>query len=319
MRETLDKEGIWGRGKKYQNARRKSGFVSPLRGSLQRLNSMTKITLVTGARGSIGKEVLAGLLAAEQTVRASSRNPQDGEFPEGVEVVRADLAKPKTFPKLLAGVGRVFLYANAEAPKQFLTAARDAGVEHIVLLSSHSVLFPNPENNPIAMMHLKVERALRESGLEWTFIRPGYLATNTLRWESIRAERVLRTAFPDGTAFLVHERDVAEVSVQSLIGDSHRGKAYLLPGAGPLTVREQVAAISDALGETVHIQEVDVATYRAELLTQVPESLADRLIEFKGQIPQVPSNMRVDAVPEVLGRPPLSYHAWAKEHAADFR
>lgn len=276
-------------------------------------------TLVTGARGSIGKEVLAGLLAAGEPVRASSRNPQPGEFPEGVEVVRADLGEPKSFPHLLVGVKRIFLYAHSQAPAEFAAAARKAGVEQVVLLSSNSVLFPHPEKNPIAMMHLKVERALEESGLDWTFVRPGYLATNTLQWKSIRTERVLRTAFPDGSACLVHERDVAAVAIRALMDDAQKSKAHLVPGAGPLTVREQVATIAEALGETIRLQEVSVAAYRAELITQVPEHLADRLIQFKGQVPQVPVASRIDAVPQLLARPALTYAEWAKDHVADFR
>ncbi len=275
--------------------------------------------LVTGARGSIGKGVLAGLLSAGETVRASSRDPKPGDFPAEVEVVRADLSNPESFPHLLAGVHTLFLYANAQAPEGFAAAAQKAGVEHVVLLSSSSVLFPHPENNPIAAMHLKVEQALQKSGLDWTFVRPGYFATNTLRWQSIRTERIFRTAFPEGSACLVHERDIAEIAVRALTNGVHRSKAYLVPGAGPLTVREQVAAIAEALGEPVRLQEVDVATYRAELLTQIPENLADRLIQFKGQIPQVSVEFRVDAVPELLGRPALSFAEWAKDHAADFR
>lgn len=274
--------------------------------------------LVTGARGSIGSQVLDGLLAKGETVRASSRDPQPGGFPSCVEVVRADLSEPETFSKLLTGVQKVFLYANGRAPEEFAAAARKANVEHIVLLSSHSVLFPNAENNPIAAMHMKVERALQESGVDWTFVRPGYLATNTLRWQSIRTERVLRTAFPEGTACLVHERDVAEVAVRALTDDATRRKAYVVPGAGPLTVRQQVDAIAEALGEPVRLDVVDVPTYRAELITQVPEALADRLIQFKGKVPQLPDELRIDAVPELLGRPALSYTEWAREHAADF-
>ena len=268
--------------------------------------------LVTGAGGSIGKEVLQGLIAAGETVRASSRDPKPGDFPEGVEVVRGDLGEPGSFPEMLSGVRVVFLYANEKAPAEFAQAAREAGVQHVVLLSSHSVLFPNAEKNPIAAMHLNVERTVQESGLDWTFVRPGYLATNTLRWESIRTERVLRTAFPEGSTCLVHERDVAEVAVRALRDEAQRRQGYVIPGAGPLTVREQVATISEALGEPVRLEEVDVPTYRAELVKQVPESLADRLIQLKGQVPQLPDEVRIDAVPQLLGRPALSFAAWAK-------
>ena len=234
-------------------------------------------------------------------------------------MVRGDLGEPESFEQLLAGVEQVFLYANAQAPEEFAASAAKAGVKHIVLLSSHSVLFPNPESNPTAAMHLKVERALQDSGVDWTFVRPGYLATNTLHWQSIRMERVFRTAFPDGGGFLVHECDVAEIAVCALTGKADRCKSYLIPGAGPLTVREQVAILASALGELVRLEVVDVPTYRAELVKQVPEHLADRLIQFKGEIPQVPADVRIDAVPQLLGRPALSFARWAKDHVADFR
>ena len=161
---------------------------------------MSRKILVIGGRGHIGGAVLAELVEAGAEVRTSGRRPAPGDFPDGVEVVRGDLTDPTTFPALLAGVGKVFLYASAEHAEAFCGEARKAGVGHIVLLSSNSVLFPDAPANPTAVEHLTVERALRESGIAWTFVRPGYLATNAFRWRgSIRAERTVRTAFPDGS------------------------------------------------------------------------------------------------------------------------
>lgn len=263
--------------------------------------------------------MLTELLVAGQTVRASSRDPKPGELPDGVEVVRADLTKPASLPSALAGVHKAFLYAHPQAAVEFAAAARKAGVEHVVLLSSSSVLFPDAESNPIALQHIAVERALEGAGLNWTFVRPGYFATNTLRWQSIRTERVLRTAFPEGAASLVHERDIAAIAVRALLDDTQRRMAYPVLGAGPLTVREQVAAIAEALGEPVRLDEVDVDTYRSELLTQLPEVIVDRLVQARGQMRGLPAELATDAVPEVLGRPALTFAEWTRDHPADFR
>ncbi len=132
--------------------------------------------LVTGARGDIGGAVLAGLAAAGEPVRASSRAPRPGEFPGGVEVARLDLADPASWPAALAGVRKVFLYAHPEGAAEFAAAARKAGVEHAVLLSSSTVLSPDSEASPIAARHIAAERALDGSGLDRTFVRPGYYA-----------------------------------------------------------------------------------------------------------------------------------------------
>lgn len=275
--------------------------------------------LVTGARGHVGRAVLTELLGAGETVRASSRAPQQGDFPDDVEVVHADLNDPATFSKALTGVRKVFLYAHSKTGAEFATAARDAGVEHVVLLSSSAVLLPDARTNPISLQHLAVERALDKAGLNRTFIRPGYFATNMLRWKSIRAERVLRTPFPESTISPVHERDIAAVAVHALRNDFHRMTAYPVLGAGPITVREQVAAIAEALGELVQLLEVDLDTYRAELLTQLPASAVEGLLRSRGSVPPLPIQLATDAVPELLGRPALTFAEWARDHADNFR
>src|SRR5689334_13026850 len=126
--------------------------------------------LVTGARGHVGAAVLNELVAAGVRVRASSRTPRPGDFPPGVEVVPADLDDPATLPRALAGVRKVFLYAHPETAPEFAAAARRAGVEHVVLLSSYTVMAPEAASHPIAARHLAVERALDEAGLARTFV-----------------------------------------------------------------------------------------------------------------------------------------------------
>ena len=274
--------------------------------------------LVTGARGQVGRAVLRGLLEAGESVRASSRDPRPGDLPDGVEAVRADLTQPDTLPAALDGVRKVFLYAQPATAGAFASAAKQAGVEHVVLLSSISVVLPDAASNPIGRQHLAVERALQEAGLASTFVRPGYFATNALRWRSIRTDREVRTAFPDASTLMVHERDIADVAVRALL-DSPAGSAQAVLGAGPTTVREQVAAIADALGEPVRLQEVDVETYRDELLTQLPAPIVELALAAHGDVPAPPSELATDAVPELLGRPALTFAEWARDHAEDFR
>ncbi|MBY8859269.1 NAD(P)H-binding protein [Nocardia sp. CA2R105] len=276
-------------------------------------------TLVTGARGFVGSGVLTRLLEAGEPVRASSRNPEPGEFPDGVQVVRADLTDPSTLPAALAGVTKVFLYAHPDTAVEFAAAAVAAGVQHVTLLSSGTVLQPNAERNPIAVRHMTVEKALVDSGLPHTFVRPGYFATNSLRWTSIRTERVFRTAFPEATTSPVHERDISDVAAHALLHEAGTSASHSVLGPGPITQRDQIAAIADALGEPVQLEQVDVETYRAELLAELPPFLADMFIQFRGVVPNPSPEIAVDSVPDLLGRPALSFAEWARDHAADYR
>jgi hypothetical protein len=105
------------------------------------------------------------------------------------------------------------------------------------------------------------------------------------------------------------------VAVRALLDDTQRGTACPVLGAGPVTVREQVAAIAAALGEPMRLEQVDVGTYRAQLLTQLPGPIVEGVLQDRGSVPPLPA----DAVPEILGRPPLTFAEWARDHAADLR
>ena len=85
------------------------------------------------------------------------------------------------------------------------------------------------------------------------------------------------------------------------------------------SLREQVADIAEAIGEPVRLEVVDADTYRADLLTQLPAPVVDRVIEGQGTIPQFPADLGVDAVSELLGRPALTFAEWSRDHANDFR
>ncbi len=51
---------------------------------------------------------------------------------------------------------------------------------------------------------------MRASGAEWTLLRPGGFAGNTLMWApQIRAGAPVRTASPQAARTLVHEADIA--------------------------------------------------------------------------------------------------------------
>src|ERR671919_767107 len=131
--------------------------------------------LVTGARGAIARNVIALLLETGTPVRAASRVPGATDLPKGVEPVRVDFTAPETLAPALEGVEKVFLYAAHEGIDAFVTAAQEAGVKHVVLLSSAASAGPD---NEIGRMHLAVERPLEASGIPWTFVRPAMFATN---------------------------------------------------------------------------------------------------------------------------------------------
>ena len=277
--------------------------------------------LVTGASGHVGRSVVEQLLAAGEQVRASGRDPQRLNLPAGVERVELDLASPRTLAGALDGVRKVFLYAQPEGIEAFLTAAKAAGVEYVVLLSSNTIdeWQELPARKPIAEMHQAVEDAIAASGIAYTFLRPAHFATNVLLWhwdDMIRAEGVVRFPTPESYCDAIHERDIAAVGVKALTEPGHEGRSYFLTGPEQVTQRQQAELIAQAIGRPVRYQEISLEEARQEL-RGTPEWALDAVIGYWEFSDGAPGPL-TDLVEKITGRPALSFAQWAADHAADF-
>ncbi|MGF1424883.1 NAD(P)H-binding protein [Kitasatospora sp. LaBMicrA B282] len=275
--------------------------------------------LVTGARGRVSAAVLRELVQRGESVRAAGREPAAAGLPDGVQSVRLALADPDGFAAALDGVRKVFLYAEPTGIDAFLDAARGAGVEHVVLLSSLAAGEPDPESNAIGAFHVAAEQALIASGLAWTILRPGSFATNTLLWApSIREAGVVPSAFPNTHNSPIHEQDIATVAVQSLLDAAHHGAVHALTGPESLTEHEMVDLLAEAVGRPIRIQQATPEEELARLTPFAGPEVAKVLVDYRAGYDGVPAEVH-DGVREVTGRPALPFARWAADHAADFR
>jgi uncharacterized protein YbjT (DUF2867 family) len=162
------------------------------------------------------------------------------------------------------------------------------------------------------------ERAVRNSGLDWTFVRPGGFATNTLSWApSVRAEGVARAPYPGATVNLIHEADIAAVATTALLEDGHGGARYPLTGPESMTQAEQVQAIGAAIGRDVRFEEQSPEQARRAMVRYMPEPIADIVLNYWAD--SVGSTAPVlPTVEQVTGRPARSYPEWAVDPAEDF-
>ncbi|MFF5530981.1 NAD(P)H-binding protein [Streptomyces cinerochromogenes] len=271
--------------------------------------------VVTGATGNVGRALVDRLLAAGQPVRALTRDPERAGLPERAEVVRF---RPDDPAALFAGATELFLYALPDAAP-LLDAAREHGVRHVVLLSSAIVQEGADETHPIHVMHATVERQIRESGLAWTFLRPGAFATNALQYApQIRAGDTVRGVFADGLSAPVHEDDIAAVAERVLLDGGHEGAVHRLTGPAALSNAEQVAAIGEALGRKLTFEETDPAEAGPELFPHVPPQMLERLLQSFAETVGVPPEI-TGTVEQLTGTPARTFAQWARDHAGDFR
>jgi uncharacterized protein YbjT (DUF2867 family) len=275
------------------------------------------LTLVMGARGSVGRLVLDTLIARGVPVRASVRRPRPGQLLAQVDTYAADLTDPASLAPAFHGVQQVFLYAHHDGVWGVVDAALSAGVERVVLLSSGSVIHPSSAGNTITEEHREVEQAfLTAADLTVVPIRPLVLATNALGWaHGIRASRTVALYQPEALTAPVHERDIAAVAVAALLGDD--SASGLLTGPTRSTQRDQVAAVAAAIGAELSVEELSRQTALAHYSRFMPDSQAEAVLQFLDDA-AAGRSPATDGVERVLGRPAVGFEVWAEEHAGSF-
>src|SRR5262245_1720426 len=279
-----------------------------------------KRILVTGATGNIGREVAAQLRGTGCEIRALSRNPQAAGVPHDVEVVAGDLAEPDSLDACLKDVDAVFLVWVA--PVTAAPAAMEriaAHAERIVLLSSpHRTQHPFfQQPNALRSVHAAVDQLVEASGLQWTILRPGPFALNSLLWwaPQIRKGDVVRWFHGAAATAPIHEHDLAAVAVRALREEGHDGREYVLTGPQSLTQREQVQAIGNASGRPLSFEELSPEAVRREM--PMPPPVADMLLSAYGAAVDRPA-LVTSTVADVTGAPARSFRDWALEHQAEF-
>ncbi|MCX5377044.1 NAD(P)H-binding protein [Streptomyces sp. NBC_00091] len=275
-------------------------------------------TLITGARGKVGQAVIARLHSAGLPVRAASADPAALAVPAGVESCELVLDRPETFAAALRGVRRVFLYPQPAGIHELVAAAEAAGVEHVVLLSSSSVLGPDAENDPLASHSLKVERALAASTLTCTFLRPDAFASNSLGWAwPIGRSMPVQLAYPDAHIAPIHPEDIADIAFEALTGDSLTGRHITLTGAESLTFRRQLQVLADAIGREVPVEHVTRAEAEQQMGAHMPAHMVASLLDLWEAANHGPAPI-ADTTETLLGRPARTYRQWAHENSAAF-
>ncbi len=276
--------------------------------------------VVTGATGNVGRPLTRAMAEAGQQVTAVSRHA--AAMPDGVRHVAADLAEPAGLEPALAGAKALFLllsgdlHAAGASPADIIGQAAAAGVRRIVLLSSQGVATRPFGPTRIAMRAL--EDVLRESGLDWTILRPGGFASNALWWaESVRTRRVVAAPFGDTGVPIIDPADIAEVAAACLLDDRHTGGVYELTGPEVITPRRQTEAIAIALGSPVRFHELTRDEAKAAMTQSMPAELAEDTLDILGS--PSPAELRVSPdVRRVLGRAPRPFADWAARNIAAF-
>ena len=210
-----------------------------------------------GVGGALTPDASARLLEGAQLRLGDVRDPQslarDGFRGEHFDVLLSCLASRTGAPADAWAI-------DHQAHSRALEAARQAGVQHVVLLSALCVQKPR-----LAFQQAKLafERELIESGLNYSIVRPtAFFKSISGQFERVRQGKPY-LMFGNGELTAckpISDRDLGRYLAQCITDATLHRRILPIGGPGPaLTPRQQGQMLFAALGRTPRFKQVPVA------------------------------------------------------------
>jgi uncharacterized protein YbjT (DUF2867 family) len=276
--------------------------------------------LVTGATGTVGREVVTRLAGLDAHVRAAARNPGMLAIPDDrVETMSMDLRDPADLDRALEDVSKIFFLSPLDENMPELAAlvverARAHGLRHMVRLSAFGVDYPRPIT--LGRVHGEVEKIIRASGLEWTFLRPNAFMQNFITYwgESIRIRNAFYIPQGQGRVSLIDARDIADAAAAVLTGSGHGGKIYELTGPAALSNYDVATTFTNILGREIRYEDIPLDDARAILTEQgMSKWMVDVIVELFEMSTADEASEVSNSCESLTGHPPIDFESFVQD------
>ena len=281
--------------------------------------------LVTGGTGLVGSVILRLLSQADIPAKALIRNPQKAPNLPGITWVYGDMAKPESLLSAFTDSDTLFLTSGIDLnlvalQHNAIEAASDAGVKHIVKLSAFGA--SGHSKAPICLWHYQIEQEMKQSGINWTILRPHHFMQNLItQLEYIINDGVVYSHSGDGMIPYVDARDIAAVAVVTLIRPEHSGKTYVVTGSEALSYRRATEIISKTIGKQLRFidETQEMAKARREREGYPPVIIEGILAIGAYQRAGGKTVTITNVIPDLTGRPARTFPQFVNDYAAVFR
>ena len=284
-------------------------------------------TLVIGGTGMVGSMVVAGLLKQGAAVRVMSHSPDKlKKLPAGAEGVRADLDDIDTLPAAFDKIDSVFLLntvglSETDEGLNAVSAAKAAKVKKIVYLS---VFMPEgSEIIPHFRSKLPVEKAIKESKIAYTILRPNNFFQNDL-WikDAIMQYGVYPQPIGKKGLSRVDVRDVADCAVNALTKSGYEGETYEVHGPDALTGEGIARTYTRHLGREVRYSGDDLNAWGEKAKNMLPEFIIPEMrimYEFFQDNGMIAPKDELEKMQKLLGKKPRAFDEFVKEITGEWR
>lgn len=282
---------------------------------------LTKI-LVTGATGTIGKQVVQKLRERDAQVFAAVHSPEKATDLKkmGATPVAFDYSDPSTIKAAMKGMNRLFLltpFVENFVPmiEQTLDAAKAANVQYIVRVSAMGADAKSKSELP--RQHGVADEMIAKSEIGYTILQPTFFQENLFNYqnETIEKDGAFYGAGKNGKVAYIATDDIAECATEILsIPEGHNGKTYPLTGPEALSEDEVAALVSRVLGKDVHYVDLPAGKLAEGMLSKgMPKWMVDAMVFLEGVKANGWATKTTPAVREILGQDPIRYADYLKK------
>ena len=266
---------------------------------------MPKIA-VTGVTGNLGGMVSRLCKKNGIEVRNLARNVEKAEKLGFSNVFKSNYDKSGDTVKSLEGIEVLFMVSGSENPnrvqqhKDFIDAAKIAGVSHVIYLS-----FYNASKNSIFTLgrdHYATEEYIKENGFKYTFLRDNFYADFFV--DLCKEYGEIKGPAGNGKVSAVVRSDVSEV-VAKILENPGKWENQTLNMTGPeeLSMTEIVKAVSEYFGKEIkYIEETVEEAYESRKIWKAEQWEYDSWVSTYTAIAENEQSGISNDIEKVLGR-----------------
>lgn len=266
---------------------------------------MPKIA-VTGVTGNLGGMVSRLCKKNGIEVRNLVRNVEKAEKLGFYNVFKSSYDKSADTMKSLEGIEVLFMVSGSENPnrvqqhKDFIDAAKVAGVSHVIYLS-----FYNASKNSIFTLgrdHYATEEYIKENGFKYTFLRDNFYADFFV--DLCREYGEIKGPAGNGKVSAVVRSDVSEVAAKILENPGKwENQTLNMTGPEELSMDEIVKAVSKYFGKEIkYIEETVEEAYESRKIWKAEQWEYDSWVSTYTAIAENEQSGISNDIEKVLGR-----------------
>ncbi|KAF2851575.1 NAD(P)-binding protein [Plenodomus tracheiphilus IPT5] len=297
--------------------------------------------LVFGPTGAVGRHAALTAAAQGATVWLAMRDPSKSipELPStspSYHRIQADLSDASSLTAAVkkSNAKSAFVYVLQDSSDHMLsafTALKEAGIGHVVLLSSYSVQGdPGDQENQeehIPRLHANAEISLRSTGITYTAIRPAYFNSNmTWFFGSDLGTGHVRILYPETKLDWIASNDIGAVAGIVLAKPPNKTEIIYLCGPEMLSQRQALGIVGEVLGKKLEVEEVSerqwyekMVGFPMVLLEMIARGLSKRGQGSRATIADYPKETYEEGirnVERITGRKATVLRDWVKENRA---